>query len=247
MRGLAPFWLDPHDLSAPFPPVELALDEPDGLLAIGGDLSVERLQMAYRHGIFPWFSEDQPILWWSPNPRMVLFPERLKVSRSLGKSLRRRPFRVTLDQAFTRVVEACSGPRRGESGTWITAEMKQAYARLHQAGLAHSVECWEDGELGEQLVGGLYGVAMGRVFFGESMFSRRTDASKIGFVYLVRQLQRWGYALIDCQVYTEHLESLGAELIPREAFSALLDEWCEVAGRDTPWELQEPPELGTGP
>jgi leucyl/phenylalanyl-tRNA--protein transferase len=243
MRGLAPYWIDPNDSSFHFPEVRHALQEPDGLLAVGGDLSVERLRAAYRQGIFPWYNENQPILWWSPNPRMVLFPEKLKISRSLRKSLRKRPFQVTVDQAFARVVEACSGPRNGEHGTWITPAMKRAYIRLHEEGLAHSVESWYDG----QLVGGLYGVALGKVFFGESMFTRRTDASKVAFVHLVRQLQRWGYAVIDCQVHTTHLESLGAETIPREQFSTLLDQWCPEQGQAAPWTLEEPPETDPTP
>jgi leucyl/phenylalanyl-tRNA--protein transferase len=238
MRGLAPYWIDAQDTTYHFPAVSHALAEPDGLLAVGGDLSVKRLRAAYRQGIFPWYNDSQPILWWSPNPRMVLFPERLKVSRSLRKTLRKRPFQVTADQAFAQVVEACSGPRHGEAGTWITPAMKRAYLRLHEEGLAHSVECWRDG----QLVGGLYGVALGKVFFGESMFTRQTDASKVAFVYLVRQLQGWGYTLIDCQVYTTHLQSLGAETISREQFSALLDEGCPQAGQAGPWHLAPPPE-----
>ncbi len=238
MRGLAPFWIDPRHPDCLFPPVSLALDEPDGLLAIGGDLSPRRLLSAYRHGIFPWYNENQPILWWSPNPRTVLFPDQLHVSRSLRKTLRRGAFRVTADQAFTAVVEACSGPRRGEQGTWITPEMKRAYARMFELGHAHSVECWE----GESLVGGLYGIGIGGVFFGESMFSRRTDASKVAFVHLVRQLQAWGYGLIDCQVYSAHLASLGATTLSREDFIAQLDRWCPTPGQAAPWRLGLPAE-----
>ena len=243
MRGQAPFWIDSSAASVQFPDVLLALEEPNGLLAVGGDLRVERLLAAYRHGIFPWYNDDQPILWWSPDPRAVLFPERLKVSRSLGKTLRKHPFRVTADQAFAEVMAACGGPRRGANGTWITPAIKQAYGRLHELGIAHSVESWR----GDELVGGLYGVAIGRVFFGESMFSRETDASKVAFVYLVRQLQRWGYELIDCQVRTEHLVSLGAETIPRAEFIRLLDEGCPVEGHPGPWVLEEPPEAGAMP
>lgn len=236
MRGLAPFWIDPQDTSYQFPDISLALDEPDGLLAVGGDLSPARLLAAYRHGIFPWFNHEQPILWWSPNPRTVLFPSRLHVSRSLRKTLRKQPFNVTADTAFAKVIEACSAPRADEAGTWITGEMKQAYQHLAELGHAHSVECWRDGEL----VGGLYGIGIGKVFFGESMFSRMRDASKVAYVYLVRQLEQWGYALVDCQVHSAHLESLGAENIDRETFRDLLNRWCPDDGRTTPWALDVP-------
>ena len=197
-RQSAPYWLNPANPAAPFPPVELALREPDGLLAVGGGLEPERLLNAYRHGIFPWYSEGQPILWWSPDPRTLLFPWQLKVSRSLAKTLRQQRFQISLDTDFAGVIRGCAEPRRDEPGTWITAEIRQAYERLHQLGLAHSVETWRDG----RLVGGLYGVALGRAFFGESMFSRVSDASKVAFVHLVRQLAAWDFALIDCQVHT---------------------------------------------
>jgi len=224
MRPRGPFWLDPNDHSYRFPPVEYALREPDGLLAVGGDLAPERILNAYRHGIFPWFSPGQPILWWSPDPRAVLFPERLKVSRSLRKSISHHTFRVTFDTAFAQVIRACAEtPRRGQAGTWISEEMQQAYFRLHELGYAHSVESW----LGDELVGGLYGLRLGRIFFGESMFSRRTDASKVPFVHLVRKLQSEGVVLIDCQVTTEHLLSLGAEEIPRQRFIELLERYTE--------------------
>lgn len=218
-----PFWLEPDSDPAQFPDPQYALAEPDGLLAVGGDLSPARLLNAYRQGIFPWYSDGQPILWWSPNPRAVLYPDELKISRSLRKTLRKRPFRVTLDSAFDAVIEACSEPRPDQEGTWITEEMKQAYAHLHRIGFAHSVECWEK----DQLVGGLYGISLGRVFFGESMFARRSDASKVAFVHLVEQLKAWGFGLIDCQVHTGHLASLGAVDIPRERFLDELDHWCE--------------------
>lgn len=244
MRGLAPFWIDPRDKTFDFPDVRLALKEPDGLLAIGGDLSPDRLAAAYRHGIFPWFNHDQPILWWSPDPRAVLFPDQLKVSRSLRKTLRKSPFTVTADRAFSEVIEACSGPRdndlnsngENESGTWITEEMKLAYKQFHDAGFAHSVECWSD----DELVGGLYGVAIGQVFFGESMFTRQTDASKVAFVYLVKQLVQWGFRLIDCQIYSSHLESLGAESISREKFTQLLNQYCEQPGKSGHWQIDKP-------
>lgn len=222
MTRRGPFWLDPNDRSYAFPPVEYALREPDGLLAVGGDLAPERILNAYRHGIFPWFSPGQPILWWSPDPRAVLFPEKLKVSRSLRKTINHHTYRVTFDTAFAQVIRACAEtPRRGQDGTWISEEMQQAYIRLHELGYAHSAESW----LGDELVGGLYGMRLGRIFFGESMFSRRSDASKVPFVHLVRKLQDDGVVLIDCQVTTEHLLSLGAEEIPRKRFIELLDRY----------------------
>jgi len=219
----APFWLDPHDPEAPFPPVELALRDPDGLLAVGGDLSPRRLLNAYRHGIFPWYSEGQPILWWSPDPRLVLFPDRLRVSRSLRKILRKEMFRITLDQAFPEVIRACAAPRAGDQGTWITPAMQAAYVRLHELGHAHSVEAWLEGKL----VGGLYGVAIGRMFFGESMFSRVSAASKVAFVHLVRRLAAWGFGPIDCQVHTDHLARFGAEPVSRARFIDHLEDYCE--------------------
>ncbi len=231
-----PFWLEPESDPAHFPDPIYALEEPNGLLAVGGDLTPARLLNAYRQGIFPWYSDGQPILWWSPDPRAVLVPEQFKISRSLRKRLRQRPFHITLDSAFTDVIEACSDPRKDHTGTWITEEMKQAYILLHRIGFAHSVECWED----DTLVGGLYGVSMGKVFFGESMFSRRTDASKIGFAHLVEQLKAWGFGLIDCQVHSGHLASLGAEDIPRESFLELLDIWCEpFEAHQGKWQLEE--------
>lgn len=229
----APFLLEPGRLG--FPDPELALEDPDGLLAIGGDLSPRRLLTAYRLGIFPWYSEEQPLLWWTPNPRAVLFPADLKVSRSLRKTLRKRPFRVTLDTAFEAVVEGCAAPRSDGLGTWITPEMKAAYCNLFRMGFAHSVESWE----GDELVGGLYGIAIGRAFFGESMFSRRSDASKVAFVHLVRQLEAWGFGLIDCQVASDHLASLGATEIPRRRLMDLLDEYCERPGVPAPWRFEE--------
>jgi len=227
------YWLDPDDDTQSFPPVELALTEPDGLLAVGGSLSPERLFDAYRHGIFPWYSEGQPILWWSPDPRSVLRPEQLKISRSLRKTLRRGDYEVTMDTAFKAVMESCAAPRPGQSGTWITEEMLEAYVQIHRLGLAHSVESWHEGEL----CGGLYGVAIGRAFFGESMFTRRSEASKVAFVHLVRQLEAWGYELIDCQMQTQHLDSLGAELMPRRTFVDRLSELCASPGGPSIWRL----------
>lgn len=209
---MIPF-LGPTD---PFPPVEHALDEPDGLLAAGASLSPRRLVEAYRHGIFPWFNEGDPILWWSPNPRTVLRPSRVHVSHSLRKRLRKEAFFITIDRAFTRVLEGCAAPRSHEAGTWLSVPMRRAYASLHATGFAHSIEVWMDGEL----AGGFYGVALGRMFFGESMFTRRTDASKIAMVRLAAQLARWEFPLIDCQLETEHLLSLGAERMPRSEFVA---------------------------
>lgn len=226
----APFWLDPYERTT-FPDVSLALTEPDGLLAIGGDLSPERLLAAYRRGIFPWYSHGQPILWWSPDPRAILRLTALNISRSLRKSLKRDDYQVRFDSAFDQVVNECARPRKDGLGTWITDEMHNAYLRLHRLGYAHSIEVWH----GNSLIGGLYGVGLGQLFFGESMFSRRSDASKIAFVYLVKQLAKWRYALIDCQVYSRHLGSLGAELISRERFIEYLDKFCDKPGKTGIW------------
>ncbi|HKB84492.1 MAG TPA: leucyl/phenylalanyl-tRNA--protein transferase [Burkholderiales bacterium] len=216
-----------------FPPVEQATGYPNGLLAAGGDLSVARLVEAYRNGIFPWFSGDQPILWWSPDPRMVLFPAELKVSRSLAKTLRKCRFEVRADTAFRDVIAGCGLPRQDQDGTWISAPMVEAYCELHRAGIAHSVETWLDGEL----VGGLYGVALGRAFFGESMFTRATDASKVALVVLVRQLERWGFGLVDCQMNTAHLASFGAREIPRTDFTRRLRELIHYPPVPAPWRM----------
>lgn len=243
-----------------FPPVELALSDPNGLLAVGGDLSTERLLEAYRHGIFPWFNEDNPILWWSPDPRMVLFPGEFKISHSLRKVLRNGNYEVRSDTAFEQVMRACAAPRKGADGTWILEEMIAAYCELHRMGYAHSVEIWmpkssfqlqvegetrrqrahDDGSTNSttrsardrqrcisdelELVGGLYGMALGSMFYGESMFSFRTDASKIAIAHLARQLERWNFGMIDCQMNTPHLASLGAREIPRSEFIARLKE-----------------------
>ncbi|MDD2760887.1 MAG: leucyl/phenylalanyl-tRNA--protein transferase [Methylomonas sp.] len=215
--------LDPFNPGQPFPPLDQALSEPNGLIAVGGCLSPRRIVDAYRHGIFPWFNPGEPILWWSPDPRLVLFPAHLKISRSLAKTLRKQAFEIRYDFAFSEVIAACAAPRRAEGGTWITRDMKNAYRSLHEQGIAHSFEAWQDG----RLVGGLYGIGIGRVFFGESMFHRATDASKVVFVHLVRQLTDWGYALIDCQVSSGHLLTLGAEEIPRKVFADLLASHCQ--------------------
>ena len=206
--------------------METALAEPNGLLAVGGDLSHERLLSAYREGIFPWFSAGDPILWWSPNPRMVLFPNEFMVSHSLRKILRKGAFEVKFDTAFEQVMRACAAPRKGQAGTWILEEMITAYCELHAKGYAHSVETWIDGEL----VGGLYGMALGRMFYGESMFSRRTDASKIAIAYLCNRLERLNFGMIDCQMYTPHLASLGAREIPRQEFILYMKELIHYPG-----------------
>ena len=223
-------WLDSTD---PFPPVERALRDPNGLLAAGGDLSSARLLDAYRHGIFPWFGDDDPLLWWSPDPRMVLFVDELRVARSLRRVIRSGRFTVTFDRAFRDVMLGCAAPRDGQDGTWITGEMMDAYVRLARRGIAHSVVTWA----GDRLVGGLYGVAIGRMFYGESMFTRQSDASKVALATLVRQLERWRFSMIDCQMATSHLASLGAREIPRSAFLerlAVLTAQPDIPGPWTP-------------
>jgi len=213
-------WLSPHDAPEWFPPAEQALEEPAGLLAAGGDLSPERLIAAYRRGIFPWYSPGQPVLWWSPDPRAVLFPEEFRISRSLAKTLRNGGFDASTDADFAAVIDGCAAPRAASPGTWITSEMRAAYLELHRLRLAHSVEIRRAGEL----VGGLYGVRLGSVFFGESMFSRARDASKAALARLVEMCRREGIVVIDCQLPSRHLESLGARSIPRAQFQALLRE-----------------------
>ncbi len=226
-------WLGRH---TPFPSVAQALAHPNGLLAAGADLSIERLLMAYRNGIFPWFSEGEPLLWWSPDPRMVLHTAEFKVSRSLAKSMRNRGYEVRIDTAFAQVLDGCAGPRRDQPGTWLGAEMRAAYLRLHRLGYAHSFETWHDGSL----VGGLYGMAIGRMFYGESMFSRATDASKVALAALASELRARDFPLIDCQMNTRHLASLGAREIKRVEFlravSALVN-YSEPPGR---WNFTQP-------
>ncbi len=224
-------WINPLDPELSFPDVEQALRDPDGLLAVGGDLSPDRLLKAYRLGIFPWFSDGQPILWWSPDPRMVLFPSELKISRSLKKTLRKAVFRVSRDSQFDAVIRACAAPRHGADGTWITDNMIDAYSALHERGYAHSVETWLD----DELVGGLYGVSLGNIFFGESMFSRRTDASKVAFAWLARDLEQHGFKAIDCQVHSAHMASLGARDIPRAAFTRLLTDDVNTSAASIDW------------
>ncbi len=222
-----------------FPPPEAA--EPDGLLAVGGDLEPERLLLAYAQGIFPWYDEGLPILWHSPDPRMVLLPHELHVSRSLARTLRRKTFALTLDGAFARVIAACAEtPRRRGEGTWITPEMRAAYLRLHEQGFAHSAEAWREGEL----AGGVYGVALGGCFFGESMFARRSDASKAAFATLVRQIERWGFDLLDCQMPSSHLARLGAREWPRPRFLRHLRRALARTTRRGPWRLDA--DLGGG-
>lgn len=225
-------WLDDHDETL-FPPPEQALTQPNGLVAIGGTLSERRLLAAYRRGIFPWYEEDQPVLWWSPDPRGVLFPESLRVPRSLRKRIRNSGFHVTMDTAFEDVITACAAPRGREAGTWITKDMHDAYCHLHDRGLAHSVEIRHH----FRLVGGLYGVSLGRAFFGESMFSREPDASKIALVYLTRQLQRWGFHFLDCQILSPHLQGMGAEERPRSRFLADLHAALQADELPGPWQF----------
>jgi leucyl/phenylalanyl-tRNA--protein transferase len=220
---------------------ELAFPHPSlaaegGLLAVGGDVSPDRLLLAYSHGIFPWYGENRPILWWCPAPRMVLYPSELKVSRSLRKAMRRRPYRVSLDEAFEEVIDACGAtPRPGQNGTWITHELRQSFVALHRRGLAHSVEAWQ----GARLVGGLYGLSLGTAFFGESMFAHAPDASKIAFVKLVGQLARWRFKLIDCQVPTEHVARFGAREIVLDDFLLELAEAMDGPTRRGPWSFED--------
>ena len=228
------FWLTPNSF---FPPLETALIKPNGLLAAGGDLSPKRLIEAYRSGIFPWFNENETILWWSPDPRMVLFPSELRISRSLNKVLRNRNYEVRFDSDFSQVIQACAAPRKGQNGTWIHSDMISAYTVLHKMGLAHSVETWVDGEL----IGGLYGITQGKMFFGESMFSKIHDASKIAFVHLVKQLERWNFKMIDCQMRTTHLASFGAREIPRKEFSQKLKELVNYPSQIKKWQFDNEP------
>jgi len=215
-------WLHPDNTLFPSP--ALALSEPNGLLAVGGDLSPERILAAYKHGIFPWFNPGDPILWWSPSPRTVIFPHQFHISRSLRKLINRETYQISFDHCFQDVMRACAAPREYADGTWISEDIISGYSALHARGFAHSVEVWQQGEL----VGGLYGVALGRIFFGESMFSRADNASKVGIAYLVQQLLCWDFQLIDCQVANDHLFSLGAIEIPRDEFQQLLINFVQV-------------------
>ena len=216
------FWVADNVIGSELPEVSKALRHPDGLLAIGGNLEADTLLNAYRRGIFPWYSQGQPILWWSPDPRCVLEPGQVRISRSLARTLRRNKFKVSFNQAFAEVVRGCSLPRGDTADTWITPDMAEAYTRLHRLGHALSCECWHDGAL----AGGLYGVVIGRVFFGESMFSRVADASKVALVRLAEMLDKRRFRLIDCQVHSSHLESLGAKSMPRDTFIGILRYYC---------------------
>lgn len=231
-----PYLLAPNDPSASFPPVSQALTEPDGLLAVGGDLGVKRLVEAYRQGIFPWYSDGDPILWWSPDPRTVLVPTEVRISRSLGKVLRKGIFEVTMDRDFPAVINACALPRETAGGTWLVPEMISAFRALHVRGVAHSVEVWQDGVL----AGGLYGVAIGGVFFGESMFTRVDNASKVALVHLCRCLDSWGFGLIDCQVLTAHLMRMGARQIPRAQFIHLVEQLRDRPSPTGSWDNDRP-------
>jgi leucyl/phenylalanyl-tRNA--protein transferase len=222
-------WIDGDD---PFPPVSRALTAPNGLLCAGADLSPQRIVEAYGKGIFPWFSEGDPILWWSPDPRMVLFPDELKVSRSLRRVVTRGVYETRVDSDFRAVIQACAAPRDGHGGTWIVPEMVAAYTALHDLGFAHCVESW----IGDELMGGLYGIALGKVFFGESMFTRAPDASKVALVALVERLLARGFRVIDCQQATRHLASLGAREIPRKAFAKLLQESIQYPLTGRSWD-----------
>ena len=226
-----PRWLAATDAPDAFPPSRDALTEPNGLLAMGGDLSPQRLLAAYTRGIFPWYELGQPILWWSPDPRAVLWPENLHISRRLQRTRRNSSLNLTCDRAFTTVVQCCAEPRRYAKGTWITGEMSDAYGALNQLGWAHSFEAWQD----DELVGGLYGVAIGRVFFGESMFSRATNASKIALITAVDYLRSRDFALLDCQIWSSHLETLGATTLPRAEFLQQLDDLCRPPGSPGSW------------
>lgn len=228
-------WLGPEP---DFPPLSAALTEPNGLLAAGGALSPEWLLAAYGRGIFPWFNQGEPILWWSPDPRLVLFPQDLHISRSLRRELQRGRFEVRTDSAFAQVVRACAAPRACSAATWITPQMQQAYLRMHELGHAHSVECWQD----EKLVGGLYGMALGQIFFGESMFSTVRDASKVALAHLSRLLAARGYVMIDCQMTTPHLLSMGAREIPRQRFCRIL----AMHGAQTPQPQHWPTSAAAG-
>ena len=215
--------LSPHKLE-PFPDPSQALDDPNGLLAVGGDLRPERILMAYQNGIFPWFNPEDPVLWWSPNPRTVFYPDKVHASRSLQKIIRKGIYQVTFDQCFSDVIRACSQPRSYADGTWISDDIISAYSEMHRLGFAHSVEVWQD----KELVGGLYGMALGKIFFGESMFSRADNASKVGFVTLAKHLSDWGFVLMDAQVANPHLFSLGAVEIPRADFQQILIDFAQI-------------------
>ncbi len=218
------YWVKDNLLAAGFPSINKALRDPDGLLAIGGDLSEVRLLNAYKNGIFPWFNDGQPIMWWSPDPRCVLVPDEIKVSRSFAKHLRKDDLKITFNKSFTDVLEGCASSRKGVKDTWITNDIKLAYFNLFKLGYAHSIECWRD----KTLIGGLYGIAMGKVFFGESMFSHESNASKTALYYLAQQLNKLNFRIIDCQVHSPHLQTLGAKPMQRELFIQILNNYCNL-------------------
>lgn len=223
--------LDSHDIT--FPPVTQTLDNPEGLLAMGGNLETETLLSAYQQGIFPWFNHGEPILWWSPNPRMVILPDQLSISRSMRRFLKKHPYRVSFDTAFEEVMDACAEPRARQKETWITDDMKAAYCNLFEAGFAHSAEVWE----GDELVGGLYGVAIDQIFFGESMFSRRSNTSKLAMIHLCDELVQRDFVLLDCQVPSEHLASLGARLMEKQDFIKVLHRYCRNRLSHANWKI----------
>lgn len=224
-------WLNPDDPPSAFPPIQAAMSEPDGLLAAGGDLSSERLLHAYRSGIFPWYEERQPILWWSPDPRCVMMPADLHIARRLRRSIKKSHWRITFNELFSDVIRACAAPRRSGEGTWITNDMTDAFETLHRSGWAHSIEIRD----GERLVGGMYGLAIGRVFFAESMFSRESNASKYALLGLCNVLRQHRFEVIDCQVVSRHLVTLGAKLMPRARFRDILDSACDPANPFEKW------------
>ncbi len=229
-------WLDPSDPTATFPDIESALINPEGLLAAGGDLSETRLLNAYRNGIFPWYEDGQPILWWSPNPRGVLFTKNFKISSSLRRTLRKHNWTVTFDGDFKKTVMACAAPRSYARGTWITNEMTEAYCHLYQVGHAHSIELWDQQE---RLIGGIYGVMIGKMFYGESMFSFQTNASKVALAYLAMHMHHWGFPLLDCQLPSAHLASLGAESISRLKYIESMSPLCKSTPENFRWEQDD--------
>jgi leucyl/phenylalanyl-tRNA--protein transferase len=232
MNKIALYWIEPDSPPDNFPAIENALSHPDGLLCFGGDLSDERLLCAYERGIFPWYSEGQPIMWWSPSPRCVIYPDELVIRRSLKKSMRNGGYNFSMDQAFSDVIRCCAAPREDEAGTWITDAMQDAYRHLHALGYAHSVEIWKN----DQLVGGLYGIAIGQVFFGESMFSTQRDTSKIALACLIHRIRDAGFKLIDAQVTSGHLISLGAREIERSRFHSELTTYCHMENTIDLWQ-----------
>ncbi len=229
-------WLNPSLPDEPFPDTDSALDEPNGLLAIGGDLSTARLLRAYRNGVFPWYNPDEPILWWSPDPRTIFVPDQIYISRRLRRTLRRHDYAVTLDRSFRAIIDLCAAPRRRQHGTWLGENMRRAFRELHRLGYAHSIEVWREGKL----IGGLYGLALGRAFFGESMFSRAPDGSKIALVHLARQLDKWGFRFIDGQVGSQHLYRMGAFDVPRTAFRETLRRALSFPPLPARWEFDIP-------